>query len=204
MAGTGGDHCAVSAEKPNVMGIGEEVAHNFSSFDMTLTFRISQLAAVPGMGSEKRLAQNARQLKLRATLTKSGLRRTAFGKTVPVVRRGTVETVGQRADLVSVARRCPLGAIRRALFGCRTVPRSLPRHARTMPAQWGILGEMEKSEKNVVLIEAGEEVSNTVLICLNKSDSSSSSAGYHAPNMPHAGVQLRVTRVRVVPAAMQG
>jgi hypothetical protein len=34
------------------------------------------------------------------------------------------------------------------------------------------------------LIEAGEEVSNTVLMCLNKSDSSSSSAGYHAPNMP--------------------
>jgi hypothetical protein len=35
-----------------------------------------------------------------------------------------------------------------------------------------------------VLIEAGEEVSKTVLTCLNKSDSSSSSAGYHAPKMP--------------------
>jgi hypothetical protein len=34
------------------------------------------------------------------------------------------------------------------------------------------------------LIEAGEEVSNTVLIPLNKSDSSSSSAGHHTPNMP--------------------
>jgi hypothetical protein len=44
---------------------------------------------------------------------------------------------------------------------------------------------MEKNEKNVVLIEAGEEVSNTVLKCLNKSDSSSSSAGHHAPNLPN-------------------
>jgi hypothetical protein len=31
------------------------------------------------------------------------------------------------------------------------------------------------------LIEAGEEVSNTVLMCLNKSDTSSSSAAHHAP-----------------------
>jgi hypothetical protein len=51
----------------------------------------------------------------------------------------------------------------------------------------GIKGEWDKWVKLGIggLIEAGEEVSNTVLSCLNKSDSSSSSAAHHAPNMPN-------------------
>ena len=56
----------------------------------------------------------------------------------------------------------------------------------TMPAQWGIEGKWDKwvklgkSGQIGGLIEAGEEVSNTVLKCLNKSDSSSSSSEHHA------------------------
>ena len=46
------------------------------------------------------------------------------------------------------------------------------------------MGQMGEIRQIRGLIEAGEEVSKTVLMCLNKSDSSSSSAAHHAPNMP--------------------